>query len=329
MSKHLLSIILCLAIGVTSCHRTPTEHEKGDIEILRADQLFFGTPTDQLGTKLAQESARYQCSVFSIPVGDPQFAIMTEEYTQAPVMREIYDSVQRHFGNLTWLEHELTIALKRLQKEYGKDGNIVPLECNKAIAYINGSFDYNQRTFAKEGSLLISIDQYILPYMEKYGYCGQPLYLVNMSDSTYLLNDCITAIAQQVIPVNEMSQMLDYMIAEGKSLYMLNIACPNMDDHIKMRYTEEQMDWMKKNEKNVWAYFVQNKLLFETDYNKFHNFIDEAPKTNAFNESAPRTAQYIGWKIVSQYVKNSGCTLTQLLNETNSNTILNKSCYRP
>lgn len=255
--------------------------------------------------------------------------MMTEEYTQTPIMREIYDSVQAHFSHLAWLEHELTPALKRLQKAYGNDESAVPLECTKAIAYINGSFDYNQRTFAKEGSLLISIDQYILPYMEKYGYCGQPLYIVNMSDSIFLLNDCITAIAQQVIPINEMNQMLDYMIAEGKSLYMLSIACPHMDDRIKMRYSEEQMDWMKKNEKNVWAYFVQNKLLFETDFSKFHNFIDEAPKTNAFNESAPRTAQYIGWKIVSQYAKNTNCTLLQLLNETNSNTILNKSCYRP
>ena len=75
---------------------------------------------------------------------------------------------------------------------------------------------------------------------------------------------------------------------------------------------------------------MQHKLLFESDQTKYHNFIDDAPKTNAFGEaSAPRTAQYIGWQMVRQYARKTGCSLQELLNETNANTILNKSGYRP
>lgn len=332
MPKPMRKILLILACACTlcACHRNnPTEHHEGDIAILRADQLFFGTPASQLPQALAQARPTYQCAVFSIPVDDPNFTSMVTEYTQSPDMRMLYDTVQAHFASLTWLERELTPAVQRLQKAY-KDNPQAPLECKKVIAYLNGSFDYRQRTFASEGSLLISLDQYVLPYMEKYGFCGQPMYIVNQSDSIFLLTDCLTALAQQVIPVGEMKQMLDFMVAEGKTLYMLDIACPKMDDRLKMRYTEEQMEWMKKNEQNVWAYLVQHKLLFESDQTKYHNFIDDAPKTNAFGEaSAPRTAQYIGWQMVRQYASKTGCSLQELLNETNANTILNKSGYRP
>lgn len=324
MKRHLT--ILLLACALAGCHHSARqeEHREGDIEILRADQLMFGTPAQQLGTQLAQARPQYRCAVFDIPIDDPTFGEQMSEYSQNPFMRELYDSVQAHYPTLVWLERSLTPAVRKLEKAYGQE------LCTKAIAYINGSFDYNQRTYAQEGSLLISIDQYVLPYMEKYGYAMQPMYLVGLSDSTFLLPDCLSAIAQQVVPINEMRQMLDYMVAEGKVLYLLDIACPKMDDRLKMRYTPEQMEWMKKNEQNVWAYLVQHKLLFETDFSKYHNFIDEAPMTNAFGqESSPRTALYIGWQIVRQYAKRTGCTLQELLDETNANTILTQSGYRP
>ena len=62
---------------------------------------------------------------------------------------------------------------------------------------------------------------------------------------------------------------------------------------------------------------------------RFHNLIDDAPKTNAFRDSSPRTTDYIGWKIVSQYMANSGSTMQQLFDETDSQKILNQSNYRP
>lgn len=322
--KRLIYLIL-FACALVSCHHSAQdEHKKGDIEILRADQLFFGTPEDQLGQALAMARPQYRCAVFDIPIDDPAFGEMVGEYTQNPYMRELYDTVQAHYPNLVWLERELTTAVRKMEKAYGEE------LCTQAIAYLNGTFDYQQRTYAQEGSLLISLDQYVLPCMEKYGYCQQPLYIVNLSDSAYLLSDCLLAIAQQVVPINDMRQMLDYMVAEGKALYMLDIACPKMEERLKMRYTPEQMEWMQAQEKNVWAYLVQHKMLFESDFSKYHNFIDEAPKTNSFGqESAPRAALYIGWQIVRQYAKKTGCTLPELLNETNSNTILTQSGYRP
>ena len=63
---------------------------------------------------------------------------------------------------------------------------------------------------------------------------------------------------------------------------------------------------------------------------QLRNFIDDAPKTNAFGEgSAPRTLHYIGWQIVKQYMKKSGRTVEELLGETDSQKILTQSGWRP
>ena len=62
---------------------------------------------------------------------------------------------------------------------------------------------------------------------------------------------------------------------------------------------------------------------------RFHNLIDDAPKTNAFRDSSPRTTDYIGWQIVSRYMKNSGISMQQLLEEADAQKILSQSNYRP
>ena len=60
-----------------------------------------------------------------------------------------------------------------------------------------------------------------------------------------------------------------------------------------------------------------------------HNFIDEAPKTNAFRNSAPRTTDYLGLQIVRAYMKRSGASLDELFANTDSQAILQKSGFKP
>ena len=123
--------------------------------------------------------------------------------------------------------------------------------------------------------------------------------------------------------------MLDYMICEGKALYFLDQVLPNTPDAIKIRYNDEQLAWAKKNEQDIWNYFVSNQLLYETDFMRFHNFVDEAPKTNTFKDSAPRTTQYIGWQIVRRYMKKNHLSMNELFEETDSQKILRDSGYKP
>lgn len=323
--SHILGCIpvlfLLATILSTSCKQTPVEA----VTIHRFDKVLFDTPVDQLPAKLSQVSNEYSTDLLNLQPNNPEFMAMLQGFVQDPTMRTIYGTVDSLFGDMQPEAKALASALSRAE-------DLCPtLRYDKVYTYLSGSFNYDMRVGCNSHEIIISLDQYILPYTERFNYFNSPLYLVQQSRRQYLLTDCMTAIARQhiAIPQDREMTLLDYMVSEGKAIYFAQQTLPDAPDSILMRYTSQQMDWMKQNEEHVWAYFMQSKLLFETDYMRFHNFIDDAPKTNAFRDSSPRTTDYIGWQIVSKYMKKTGLSITQLFEETDAQKILSQSNYRP
>ena len=295
------------------------------VEIHRFDKVLFTTPPASLTEKLASVRNEYNTELLNIQPDNPEYMQMLTGFVEDVTMRDVYRIVDSTFGDMQKEAEQLGAALKRANE-------MCPtLRYDKIYTFVSGMFDYNMRVGCNSHELVISLDQYVLPYTKKYNYFNSPLFLVNQSRPEYLLTDCMTAIARQhiAIPQDREMNLLDYMVSEGKAIYFAQQTLGKVADSLLMRYTGEQMDWMQKNEEHVWSYFLQSKLLYETDYMRFHNFIDDAPKTNAFRDSSPRTTDYIGWHIVSQYVERTGVSLQELFEETDAQKILSKSNYRP
>lgn len=309
--------LLCLA----SCHSHSTEA----VQIHRFDKLLFETPVEQLQSRLLASGNEFGTELLNVQPNNPDFMNMLAGFVQDPTMREVYRLTDSIFGDMKPEAEALGQALHKAE-------SLCPtIRYDKVYAFVSGVFDYDMRVGCNSHELVISLDQYILPYTQRFNYFSTPLYLVKQSRREYLVSDCMQAIARQhiVIPSDRDMTMLDYMIAEGKAIYFAQQTLPGTPDSILMRYTSQQTDWMQQNEENVWTYLLQNKVLYDVDYMRFHNMIDEAPKTNAFNESSPRTPYFIGWHIVSQYAKQTGCTIQELFEETDSQKILSLSNYRP
>ena len=98
-----------------------------------------------------------------------------------------------------------------------------------------------------------------------------------------------------------------------------------------MRYSEQKMEWCSNNEANIWAYFIDNEILYSTDIKKFNSYINYAPFAKGMPKDSPgRIAYYIGWKIVNSYMKNNPrLTLAALMQNTQSQEILQQSGYKP
>jgi hypothetical protein len=325
--KNILIYSILLIFATTSCHRSEGQKSGKGIDILRYEQVLFDTPTDKLPNAMLDFQTKFNSPLLNIYPDDAQFMAQVTGFVSDNTVRDIYNITQRHYRDLRWLEKELDAAL---QKAQALDAGI---DINKFATFVSGYFDYSQRILADRNSksLIVSIDQYAVSDMEKYSFFGLPLYIVELSDSIFLASDIMAEIARQYITVPDEKEitMLDLMVSEGKVLYFLDQVMPKKDDRLKIRYSEEQMDWMRENEGRIWAYFIQNELLYEKDYNRYHNFVDEAPKTNAFKDSSPRTTQYIGWQIVRKYMENSKSTLKDLFANTNSQEILTVSKYKP
>ena len=306
---------------MSACRHTSDEA----VQLHRFEKVLFDTPVEQLQGKLQSVGSEYGTELLNIRPENPEYMQMLVGFVQDPTMREVYRLVDSVFGDM----QEESVALG---KALAKAQELSPtLRYDKVFTFISGMFDYDMRVGCNSHELVISLDQYVLPYTQKFNYFNSPLFLVQQSRPQYLVADCMEAIGRQHIAIPQEGEMtlLDYMVAEGKAIYFAQQTLPDTPDSILMRYSKVQMEWMKKNESNVWSYLLQNKVLYDIDYMRFHNLIDDAPKTNAFRDSSPRTPYYIGWKIVSQYVSNTGASLDELFEETDSQKILSQSNYRP
>lgn len=133
---------------------------------------------------------------------------------------------------------------------------------------------------------------------------------------------------------DENRSLLSKMVENGKILYFMDqVLDDKIPDSVKIGYTEKQLSWCKKYEGDIWAYFMENNLLFETDFQKIQMFLSEAPFTPGLgekNESAPKLGLWIGWQLVRKYMaENPKVTLQQLMLEQDAQKILSAAKYKP
>ena len=324
ITMSLLAGILCVCLSACGGR---SAYDKGELEtkgIFRFEELLFDTPPEELAVAL--KNSGYRGTMINIAPEDPQYMQQVAGFVADTVIRYTYECVKEEYGDLGWLEESLT---KALDKAHGLDDDV---RITQVSTMITGQYDYDQRVVCADTEMVIGLDVYVMPQMRKYAYFNNPMYLVNLCKKEYILPDCMTAVARNLVRMPESSKitLLDRMIMEGKATYMVDQCLGGVADTLKLRYTAQQLEWIEDNEAAVWAYMLKEKLLFEADANKYHNLVDEAPKTNAFGESsAPRCAQYIGWRIVESYMKNQKCSLKELMENTDSQQILRESMYKP
>jgi hypothetical protein len=143
-----------------------------------------------------------------------------------------------------------------------------------------------------------------------------------------------TLVREEVFPERDQDQALvDRMVYHGKVLYLLDRLLPDVADSIKIGYTAPQEDWCKNYEPEIWAYLLQENLLYETDYLKIQKYLTDAPFTPGLgqgNESAPKLGVWVGWQIVKKYMeRHPEVSLQQLLLSKNTKIILKESRYKP
>ncbi|MGF1925730.1 MAG: gliding motility lipoprotein GldB [Bacteroidia bacterium] len=135
-------------------------------------------------------------------------------------------------------------------------------------------------------------------------------------------------------PDDEDQTLLSQMIYQGKVLYFMDKVLPEtVSDTIKIGYTGRQLAWCKNFEGNIWAVFLENELLYKTDFPKIQMYLTDGPFTAGLgdkDDSAPKLGVWIGWQIVKKYMsENPSVTLQQLMMDKDAQKILIKSKYKP
>lgn len=156
-------------------------------------------------------------------------------------------------------------------------------------------------------------------------------YLTRSFTKEHLVKKAIETIVEDKLGPPPGSRLIDVMIHNGKKLYILDKVLPTTPDSIILEYTANQTEWVQDNEKQIWAFFFDEELFYESSSIKVGKYTDPSPTSFGMPDAAPgQTANYIGWQIVKAFMnKSKNTTLDDLINLENSQKIMDISRYKP
>lgn len=291
-------------------------------EIHRYEKALFEIPQDRFQAGIHEIANEYR--VF---LGGSQPSPDAIKQLQAFVTdnqnQEVYAECLKRFPDLSGLTVELDDAFVRIKTEI--PDFVVP----QVYTYVSG-FDFQYPVKYTDSALIIALDMYLGSDYAGYPNLGIPLYISDRLTPQHILPDCIKEISMPLIKSNKSPVLLDAMIEEGKTLWFTDLMLPNTDDNLKIGFTKAQLTWCADNEQNLWSFLIENELLYSTDARSMSMFMTDGPFTASFSQESPsRTGAWLGWQIVKAYAENAKTGLKELLVNTNSQEILEKSGYKP
>jgi len=329
-------LIFLFAIAFISCrhsNRPDVSNIQVNIKIERFDQeLFNGKNKDVIDVdkKLA--------SKYGVFYDDFIHRILDSKYSNTESLTNLYQDqaytdlskeVDSVFPNLKTQEEGLNETFKYIKYYYPK------AKIPKFISFASG-FAYQMPV--GDNYLGIGLDMFLGKDSKFYRAIVQsvPLYLSRRFTPAYIVPRIAETYAHEELfaEPDDHKTLLSKMIFQGKILYFLDQVLPeNLSDSIKIGYTKPQIDWAQNFEGDIWAYFLENNYLYETDYQKIQVFLSEGPFTPGLGEnrdSAPKLGVWMGWQIVKKYMKmHPDVTLQQLMADNDAQKILNQSKYKP
>lgn len=183
--------------------------------------------------------------------------------------------------------------------------------------------------FISNDHIMIGMDFFI---GENASYKPQqiPNYILQRYTTEHLAASILQFVSSQYISTSRGDEMLAEMIDYGKSYYLLSKILPCTPERILIGYSEEEWNDVFENDKIIWANFVQNEWLYETNHTVKQKFLGERPNVYEIGDKCPgRIGRWLGWQIVNAYAEKTGASVTDIMAETDLNMLFSKSGYKP
>ena len=313
-----------LALTLFSCagnrYEVPGKPEQ-NITIQRFDKAFYETG-------IYSDTAFLNLYANEImEVGEPgstMFQNFDSIFRTDKDIKKLYADCQKTFSDVSDIENELTWGFHRLRYFFPT----IPLP--KVYMHIAG---YGESIVSAPGILSADIDKYLGTDYDVYKSLFSPYQTVRMYPEK-LASDYITGWVRSELTEYKLmdnQRLLDFMIYEGKILFLIQILLPDENMENLSGFTTEQLDWVESNEKNMWNTILQLQHLYSKDVNILAKYIREAPYTAYFSQASPgRAVVWTGYKIVSAYMeKNPKVSVQDLMLKIKAQDVLKGADYHP
>ena len=293
------------------------------VKIGRYEKALFSLNPDSLKTGLKSIAPRFQVFL-AADLDDTLNLIQIFDFITSPLNLELFNQVINKYPNLDILSNKLTKSFKYFSYHFPEK------HLPDVYSYVSGLI-FEQPVKILETSLIIALDMYLGKDFGEYKKLNLPNYKLERMNKNYIVRDCMDEIYFDNFYEAPPRNFLEAMIKEGKRLYFLDAVLPDTPDFIKIGYTPEQINWCEKNENNIWAFFIENELLFSSNALSMRKFFIDGPFTSSFSKGSPaRIGAWTGWQIIREYKKNNPeISLEELLKENDAQKILKDSKYKP
>jgi hypothetical protein len=243
-----------------------------------------------------------------------------QKNTEDLLLLKKVDSV---FGNFKNEQKELTELFKHLHYYFPE------FNPPKTFTLIT-NLDYEHAVTYKDSLLFLSLDMYLGRNSEVYQ--SFPKYISSNYTKKQLPLDVAAQITAQLLPPRRENTFLEKILYHGKKMHVLKNLLPSYSEQELMGYTKQKYNWIVANESLIWAYFIENELLFSADHKLDQRFNQQAPFSKFYldidKQTPDRVGVWMGWKIVKSYLKHSHKDLSALL-QLDAQQLFRNSKYKP
>lgn len=306
---------------------------KIELEVKRFEKELFGLDTNDIGRSLKALQTKYPIFYeiyFDQVMGFPRkqwsadsFARLVVDFIGNADVRELKDSVDAQFADFSKYRDQLHQAF-RFYRHYFP-GKPIP----SVVTCISG---LNIAAFTVDSATIgIGLDMFLGKGFKGYVPSIYPYYVQHHMNPDHVTPRAVEAFVQELTGPAKGDRLVDEMVHEGKKWYLLDALLPEFHDSAKWQVSGPQVEWLEKNQANIWAHLTSEKLLYSIKRGDWRKLVEISPNSPGMPKEAPgRTGTYIGYLIVKDYMdRHPGTTMEQLLALRDAQKLLTESKFKP
>ena len=311
--------LFCLWL-LTSC----TKNE--EVTVIRFDQQLFNQKSpDSIRAWLNQYPTVAQLYFNANGAGnDTTLVRQLTNRLNNPALNQFNTQIQTQFGDLADLRKQLGEAFTNIKKDF-------PDFKSPKIATVVTGF-MGPDLVVTDSLVIIGLDYFVgpkakfLPPKDVF-----PQYILRRYDKDHLAPAIVFAISDKYNATNRADQtLLADMVYYGKGYVFTKTMIPEVADSLVIGYSDKQLTQTFNAQDIVWAHFIDNQLLYQTNPAIKQRYLNERPYTAEIGQACPGAiGRWLGWRIVGRYRdEHSGQNIADLMRNADARQIFEQSGYK-
>jgi hypothetical protein len=240
---------------------------------------------------------------------DTSFLNGLNRYNTNPFVLRLEERISQQFSTkLPGYSNTVKESFKRLKAHFPKQA--IPSH----IFWINSGF--TSSIFCSKKSIAIGLERYLGPKADVIKELPNDRFYSWIKDgmlAKYINRDVVLGWLSTHYIDETKENYASEMIRWGKLLFITYAVLPNESEATIMRYGQKDYDWALASEGALWKYIVDEQLLYETGEDAKQSLLHEGPFTRGLPQESPdRMGQFLGYRMVKQYMENNDISLSKL-----------------